>query len=560
MFTVPSRLTVTSVEMVTTVALCAVFALGLSRRLWWPRPIVLPGAAFLAVLLAAAVAAPIEQGNALRFVARMLTASMVCVLFVNVADRTDRARAIVRVLVSMGVLVATIALLEVAQVAAVMSALTVFRPGFHVVGGQLRATSTLFYPTIASMYLEMAFALGLWLLLDPASRRPRLERVGVFTALAIIGAGITATFTRAGLFGMAAALIVVASAGIARLGRAQTPLGLLRVLGSVLIAIVVASRSPDLLITRLGSEGSQPWYGAHYQAPSSLRVETGSVGAIPIVVTNTGRLTWDSTRDPAFAMSYHWLRAGSEAVVQFDGNRTPFPSLVRPGATVSLPVSVRAPGEAGAYTLVWDVVHETRAWFSTEGVVSPRTEVQVEGARSVAVVTEMDRLPRASIRPTRLELWSAALGIARERPWLGLGPDNFRHGYGPYIGLERWDTRVHANNMYLEILAGAGIAGFLALVWLLASAGIALWRRCHTAPSAWLMPAASALAAWVMVVGHGLVDSFLSFTTTYLVFAIAAGLAFSRGFAGDEAQQRRDPRNVLRAGPHLVEVPDADRV
>ena len=74
-----------------------------------------------------------------------------------------------------------------------------FRPGFHVVGGQLRATSTLFYPTITSMYLEVAFALGLvWI----ASSRL------AFVALVLTGAGIIATFTRAGLITMTISLLI----------------------------------------------------------------------------------------------------------------------------------------------------------------------------------------------------------------------------------------------------------------------------------------------------------------------------------------------------------------
>jgi hypothetical protein len=35
--------------------------------------------------------------------------------------------------------------------------------------------------------------------------------------------------------------------------------------------------------------------------------------------------------------------------------------------------------------------------------------------------------------------------------------------------------------------------------------------------------------AWVGIAGHGLVDSFLTFTTTYVVFALTAGLAVSPG-------------------------------
>ena len=160
-----------------------------------------PGIVLLAILAIAAIVAPSERGNALKFVGRMAMAALLFVATIRVVDTRERARTVVRVMLPTATLVAGIAVLEAAQLPAVMQALTAFRPGFHVVGGQLRATSTLFYPTIASMYLEVAFALGLWLLLDPSPQRPRLERLLVFAALAIVGAGITATFTRAGLLG-----------------------------------------------------------------------------------------------------------------------------------------------------------------------------------------------------------------------------------------------------------------------------------------------------------------------------------------------------------------------
>ena len=43
-----------------------------------------------------------------------------------------------------------------------------------------------------------------------------------------------------------------------------------------------------------------------------------------------------------------------------------------------------------------------------------------------------------------------------------------------------------------------------------------------------------------MIAGHGLVDSFLSFTTTYVIFALAAGLAFSTRCRSDR-QPRTSP-------------------
>jgi hypothetical protein len=58
-----------------------------------------------------------------------------------------------------------------------------------------------------------------------------------------------------------------------------------------------------------------------------------------------------------------------------------------------------------------------------------------------------------------------------------------------------------------------------------------LWRRVRHASDSALAASAAALAAWVIIAGHGLVDSFLSFTTTYLTFAMAMGLAFSSGLS-----------------------------
>jgi O-antigen ligase len=156
----------------------------------------------------------------------------------------------------------------------------------------------------------------------------------------------------------------------------------------------------------------------------------------------------------------------------------------------------------------------------------------------------MARLPTAATRLARPALWTAALRIAAERPLLGIGPDNFRHVYGRYAGLERWDTRVHANNMYLEALTGAGVPGLAALLWLVAAAGLTLWRRWRAAPGPSALPLAAALATWLVIAGHGLVDSFLGFTTTYLLFALAAGLAFSPGVQtpSDDRPATNDPR------------------
>ncbi len=563
MVAVPPGFTITTLEaaVLLVVVIWAVNAIRARRMAAWRSDLTWPGVAFLAVLLISALLSPIDRGNALRFAGRMVAAAIVFVATMTAISSRDAARTMVQLLLATATVIAAAAVLEAAQVPAVMNALTLFRPGFHVVGGQLRATSTLFYPTIASMYLEVVFALGLWLLLESAAPavsaglpstpmttaslragksrhyvpagRLYTSRAIVFAALTIVGAGIIATFTRAGLIGIAAALILVGVLRAWHTRRVDAGHALLGALGAVLLVVVLASRSPELLLTRLQTEGSQAWYGATYAAPPTLRLAPGSEQEVPVVLRNTGRLTWDSTLDPPFAMSYHWLRADGEAVVQFDGWRTPFERPVAPGTSVTLPVAVKAPGQPGKYVLAWDVVHEGRAWLSTEGVPSARSIVEVAGRPSGDVVTTMRRLPEARARVERPALWAAALRIAAAYPLLGVGPDNFRQVYGRYAGLERWDTRVHANNMYLEVLAGAGSVGLAALLWLVAATGVSLVRRVRHASASDATALAGASAAWLMIAGHGLVDSFLSFTTTYVIFALAAGLACSVGLRGD---------------------------
>jgi O-antigen ligase len=200
---------------------------------------------------------------------------------------------------------------------------------------------------------------------------------------------------------------------------------------------------------------------------------------------------------------------------------------------------VIAPVEAGAYTLVWDIVHETRAWFSTEGVASARSAVEVRGARAERTMAPMPRLPPPAMRPGRPALWAAALALARQHPLLGIGPDNFRFAYGPYVGSTRWDSRVHANNSYLEVLVGAGVVGLAAFVWLVAATGITLWRRVATAGTDNHAAAVAAFALWLVIAGHGMVDSFLSFTTTYVTFAVAGGWALSTGLIEEQRDAYR---------------------
>jgi hypothetical protein len=484
----------------------------------------LPIVVVLAVMLVAAGAAPEFRGNALRVWARLAAAAAVFWLTLNGVTTRRVAVAVIATLLAAGAIVGVLAVLELMQVPPVMEVLRLFRPGFHVVGGQVRASSSLFYPTIASMYLEVVFALGLSLIVLPNSVKQLLWPMA---GLILVGAGVIATFTRAGLITMALSMAVVGGIVFVTGGGLGRVHARLAVLAGALAVLVLASRTPQMLVTRMSTEGSQDWYGATYSVPATLTLRPDSFNDLPVTIANRGWITWRSDQDPPFALSYHWLASDTEEVVIYDGLRTPFAKPVEPGDDAAITARVRAPGYPGSYVLVWDVVHEHRTWLSIEGVYPGRTLVNVAGTAVTAPLLPKGRLPSGVMRMPRLLLWNTALAVTRDHPWLGVGPDNFRHIYGRYLGLASWDARVHANNTYLEVLAGAGIAGLSAVLWLMLSVVREVWRRWRVMTPEGLPLVAAVAAASAAIAVHGLVDSFFTFTPTYVVFAITAGLLCS---------------------------------
>ena len=520
--------TVTTVEvaLMTTLAMGIVSLIRDPAAVQWRTPITMPAAALLVVVLIAALAAPELRGNSLRFWGRMVAGSGLFLVTLNVITTRRLAGLLIATMMAAGSIVGVLAVLELTQVPWVMDLLRAFRPGFHVVGGQVRATSTLFYPTITSMYLEVVFALGLYGLVSNGASAFR-RMVWPFAALTLVGAGIVATFTRAGLITMTLSLVLVGGLKFFQERRWDRSHARLAVLAAVLAVLAMASRSPQMLVTRMSTEGSQEWYGAAYTVPPALTLRPDSFNDVPVTLSNRGRITWQSDHAPVFALSYHWLTIDREEVVIYDGLRTPFAQPVAPGADVPVTARIRAPGYPGTYVLVWDVVQEHRTWLSIEGVYPGRTVVTVEGAAVTAPLGTRGRLPSSVMRLPRALLWNTALAVARDHPWLGIGPDNFRHVYGRYLGLVTWDPRVHANNTYLEVLAGTGVVGLAAAGWLIVAIATAVWQQWRTTSADDLPLFAAAVAAIVAIALHGLVDSFFAFTPTYVVFAIAAGLMFS---------------------------------
>jgi hypothetical protein len=86
-----------------------------------------------------------------------------------------------------------------------------------------------------------------------------------------------------------------------------------------------------------------------------------------ITIKNASSKTWPSKPDPrgrnAVNLSYHWLDRKRQIVV-FDGLRTPLPSDLNPGESLTLRAAIHAPEKPGKYVLHVTLVQEGVAWFS----------------------------------------------------------------------------------------------------------------------------------------------------------------------------------------------------
>ena len=487
-------------------------------------PVTAPWLVWIVVMIGSALAAPAWRTNALHMAGRLTAAFFVFLLAAH--GVTSRARLIgaAAAALTAGVAVSVLVVLEFFTVPSVLVWLKAFRPQVMTVGALVRAGGTLQYPTIASMYLEIVFALGVGLLLTAARAKRAGSAAVVFASLLLVAYAITLTFTRSGIILMA---VTLAWCGALRVGRGRFDSGsaILVLLAASVAAVFLSSRSLDSIRLRFTSEGQELWYSARVVAPPTVTLATGASTAVPVTITNTGRLDWSSQSDAPFFLSYHWMLPDTDQYVVFDGVRTPFDAPVSAGDVVSMRPIVRAPRHPGQYRLVWDIVQEHRTWFTDEpGAVRTITQAAVEGAPIGGPLQAFGR-PRPAWRPQRLTLWRAAVRLFAEHPLFGIGPDNFRLMYAPYAGLPTGDARIHSNDMYLEVLVGGGVAGACAFVWLLwaaarmCAAGVAAGDR-HQVPLA-IGIAAAGLAMLV----HGLVDAFLEFAPTYTMFSLTLGLA-----------------------------------
>jgi hypothetical protein len=509
----------------------------------WRTPVTASWITWMAVMAVAAMAADTERANAIRTTGRFVVFGLTALMVANAVTTVRRMVILLATAAITGMVVALIAVFEVWQVPSIVSGLGTFRDGVRVVGGHVRASSTLQYPTITAMYLELVFCGALGVLLWITERRGWRHAVVVLAGLVTIIAGLALTLTRAA---MLAAMCGVVLAAWWRYRHRGPDRGFVYVAACAfcLATAPTVLGSAELARARWTTEGRQGWYRASFEAPGEVTGRPGELITVPVTAANHGIISWPANAAPPFHISYHWVEADTTKVVVFDGERTPLPSDVQPGASVVVQATVRLPPRPGRYRIAWDVVQEGRLWFVGEpGALTTFTPATITGppltAGSVPPSSRRSPLVLAASLPTpgRTVLWPSALRMFAEHPLLGVGPDNFRFHYAGYLGLAESDTRVHSNNLYLEVLTGSGIVGAAACVWF-------LWRvvRMVAAQRRRLSGQAAAVytgvaSAGVAYLAHGVLDSFMTFTPTAFASALILGLAIAPSLWPRPAQE-----------------------
>jgi hypothetical protein len=176
-----------------------------------------------------------------------------------------------------------------------------------------------------------------------------------------------------------------------------------------------------------------------------------------IRLENAGTAPWRSRGREGVQLAYHWLDPLGNPIV-WDGSRTAFPAVVRPGESVEVESSVAAPRPPGRYRLAFDLVEEHRFWFAEIGSSTLDVPVEVrrridERALSVTVHGPIDGELEAALAAQEEPLVSEdAVAVAHLSPgvlpapdWSRLVLDAHAEGYaavGPAIEAEaRRDRR-----------------------------------------------------------------------------------------------------------------------
>ena len=172
-----------------------------------------------------------------------------------------------------------------------------------------------------------------------------------------------------------------------------------------------------------------------------------------VVLENAGSAPWRSRGREGVQLAYHWLDPLGNPIV-WDGTRSAFPEVVRPGETVEIESALTAPRPPGTYRLAFDLVEEFRFWFQEVGSsalelsveVTPRIDerrlaVRVHGGPDSEVDAALAAQEEAVVDEDAVATAHLVPGAIPGPDWSRLLLDAHAEGYGVVGGAIEAETR-----------------------------------------------------------------------------------------------------------------------
>ncbi|MDO8735467.1 MAG: O-antigen ligase family protein [Thermoleophilia bacterium] len=514
---------------------------GAGERAWYfsRRALDLPVLLFVLVNFLSTALAAEDKPTAFKFSLRMMYAGLVY-LAVSRLPGKSRAHLFMAGTVAATLIVVTMIGLAENYITFIYwpDVLEPFHEGIITFGTfyNVRVASTLPFPTLLSMYLELALPIalvfGLWLRDRPGSRRRWLE-MGMVVLMGAVMVVQTYTFTRSALVAIPASMIGGAAlAAVYGYGRRVWIL-LLTGVGLLAAVVILSLLFSNKVASRLDVAEQENHYGAEYTAisiPTDLALD--QVATARMHIKNTGTINWAPEGGDEVGLSYRWLTYPDKEIRQdIEFLVTPMPHVIHPGEEADFDVDFRAPDRDGKYVLVFDLAKAHVGWFSSAGVAPLTLPLEFTGGSSKPFVVSEPRDNFEAREPdfitsTRSQLWRAGILAWKANPILGLGPDQFRKHYFDYMPELQHDEKVRTHNILLEAAATTGIVGLAVMVFLLVQTvwlQFQLVRKRDWNTSFRLVSLALAMAT-IAYLFHGVLDYFLGQTGIVFLFFSYLGM------------------------------------
>lgn len=525
-------LALTNVELVLalTMALTVISLIRQPRSITWPDRYWLWLSLFCVGLIISAALAPAHQLNAFKAALRLMTGILLALTTLQIVQTRRDSYLVVAALLVGGIAAATIGLVETV-VNVEFAWLSLFRTKVTKAGAFIRLTGPFDYANQAAMFIEATLLL-LVAFVWQANQQPwprfrkRVILSGLILLLFVYLQASFLTFSRASFVTL---LLVTLFLAILLIYRQSVSTRWQGVWWLGLAVLVLGGTGINTWLNngfrlRLEAGTEEEWYRTRFEMPTQLEIGANETILVPVTVSNEGTLIWRSEDSPSIILGARWVNTATNQ--EYGQARWPFPEPVLPGETVEMTIRVRAPNKPGNFELRWDVVQETVTWFGHKSGVTATTKVVVlpttNGLPPAAALPTQPAWEYIDPIPERRVLWRLAGQLWWERPWLGIGFDNFRLIYGNRLNAKVWNNTVHTNNWYLEMIVSLGLLGSIPFfIWLLWLNLDMLKHARQPDHSMWQIALAAAVFAFMV---HGLLDFFLLFNTTGLLFWLLVGL------------------------------------